>query len=59
MGSLHARLNGDVTRPLRNFRASVGATKFLVRIRTGMVLYPGPTEDVPTTDSCRARNSIF
>ena len=37
----------------------MGADKFRVRIRTGMVPCPGPTEDVPMMDNNKARTFIF
>ena len=37
----------------------MGADKFRVRIRTGIVSCPGPTEDAPIMDNDKARTFIF
>ena len=37
----------------------MGADKFRVLIRTGMVPCPGPKEDVPIMDNNKARTFIF
>ena len=51
MGPLHARCV--------NLGPSVGADKFRVRIRTGIVPCPGLTEDAPIMDNNKARTFIF